>query len=45
MLQLLKDPQACEEFGRAGRQRYESLFTWQKVTGRIIDTLKSEVLV
>jgi glycosyltransferase involved in cell wall biosynthesis len=43
MIQLLKDEKACEQLGRAGRQRYEALFTWNKVTGRILSTLKSEL--
>lgn len=43
MLHLLKDEKAREQLGMAGRKRYESLFTWDNVAGRIVSTLRSEL--
>jgi len=43
MVTLLKDEKAREQLGAAGRKRYESLFTWNKVASRIVSTLNSEV--
>lgn len=43
MLSLLTDERAREQMGIAARKRYEALFTWDRVIGRIVSTLRSEV--
>jgi glycosyltransferase involved in cell wall biosynthesis len=39
LLDLLKDPARCREFGEAGYRRYQSKYTWQAVVGQICDAL------
>jgi glycosyltransferase involved in cell wall biosynthesis len=43
MIELLKDEKAREQLGRAGRTRYEALFTWNNVIQRILSTMKTEL--
>ena len=39
MLQLASDPALAARWGTAGRARCEERFTWQAVTGRIVDII------
>jgi glycosyltransferase involved in cell wall biosynthesis len=41
ILSLLKDPEACKEFGNAGFDKYVSSFTWDAVTRRICEVIES----
>lgn len=41
ILDLLKDPARCREFGEAGYRRYNARYTWQAVANNICEALAS----